>query len=334
MRINLSGEADQKHTRRKRRGLRPKRKRTRTFDAAIAQPQIQPRRRVRKRRTRTEERRPQRQPRARDERTRAPEASAARRSMNWRLTLVRLPAALLLAGLIALAVYVSADAKFFVYRADIRGVNHLNAKAIYRAARVDEQHIFWIQPQAVAERIAQLDGIAEVRVRCALPARVVIEVREREPVVMWRASSQGHDWWLDEEGVVLPYDGDLDDTIFVVDFSERHLAVGDRVGPRGIVRSVQQLDRALPNVNLFFYDTERGLSFRQDFGELSRAEAGGQQWPVYVGTSEDLTRKIQAMQVLNDYLTRQNLQPTYVDVRWADHPVYHVQGSADAEGGE
>jgi hypothetical protein len=233
---------------------------------------------------------------------------------------------LLLAGLIALVVYASTDYKFFVYEAQISGVRHLEAKTIYRAAEVDEQNIFWIRPERVAERIAQLDGVAAVRVRCALPAQVSIEVTEREPVLMWRALNQGHDWWLDGEGVVLPYDGDLEHTIFVVDSSERSLDVGDRIEPKGIVHSVQQLAEALPGTTLFFYDAERGLSFRQ--------EVNGGQWPVYVGSSEDLPHKIQAMQTLTDYLGRQNLQPTYVDVRWAAHPVFHVPVGADTGGGD
>jgi cell division septal protein FtsQ len=303
----------------KKAGKRRKRKRSRTFRVAVAQPQIQPRRGAQKRRSEAQRRSPQRQPKAQ-------EASAPRRAVSWRQAWARLPVVLLLGGLIALVVYASSDSKFFVYAAQISGVRHLDTKAVYRAAGVDEQNIFWIRPEQVAERIAQLDGVAAVRVHCALPARVSIEVTERDPVVMWRAASQGHDWWLDEEGVVLPYDGDVEHTIFVVDSSERSLAVGDRIEPKGIVRSVQQLAEALPGTTLFFYDAERGLSFRQ--------EENGGQWPVYVGSSEDLPRKIQAMQTLTDYLGQQNIRPSYVDVRWAAHPVFHVSAGTEAGGGD
>jgi hypothetical protein len=43
---------------------------------------------------------------------------------------------------------------------------------------------------------------------------------------------------------------------------------------------------------------------------------------VYVGSSDDLQRKIQVMQALNAYLVPNGIRPRYVDVRWADHPVY------------
>ncbi len=323
MHINLVERDAKKHTKRKRRRILRRRKRSRTFETAIAQPQIRKRRRTKPRPTR---------PRA--ERKAKAERRRVRWTISWRVLLVRLPTALVLLGLIALLAYVSTDAKFFVYEAQIVGAHHLKAKAIYETAGVHEQSIFWIEPQQVAERIARLHGVKTVRVQTALPARVFIEVEERDPAVMWRALSQEKDFWLDAEGVVLPYHGDIDDTIFVVDSSQRTLSVGDRIEPRDIVASVQQLAAGLPGINLFFYDAERGLSFRQDFGELSRAEAGDRQWPVYVGTSEDLPRKIQATQTLTDYFSVKGIKPTYVDVRWADHPVYHVPPGEATGGGD
>jgi cell division septal protein FtsQ len=234
---------------------------------------------------------------------------------------------MLLLGLIGVLVYTSTAAEFFVYQADIQGVNHLVTSDIYQAAGVHEQNIFWVQPEKVAGRIAQLEGVKGVRVQCdLLPAQVTIEVEEREPVVLWRALGQEQDWWLDEEGVILPYHGDPNaaGTIFVVDSSERHLQVGDRVEPEEIVRSVQELAAALSSTHIFFYDAERGLSFSQRVGEG--------EWPVYVGTSQDLARKIQVLQALTDHFARQQIRPRYVDVRWADYALYgRPAGAAAAE---
>jgi cell division protein FtsQ len=237
-----------------------------------------------------------------------------------------LPAILVVGALIAMAVYVSVDAKFFVYQSEIVGRSHLDAETIYRVAGVHEQNIFWINPLKVAERVVELEGVKAARVRCELPARVMIEVEEREPVVMWRAVTQQQDLWLDEEGVVLPYHGDVDSpaTVFVVDQSERHLVVGDYLEPKGIVQSVLQLDAALPGVRVFSYQSDRGLSFVQT--------TDGGEWPVYVGTSQDLQRKIQVLQVMNGYLKTNGIRPRYVDVRWPDHPVYG-RPTGDTTGG-
>jgi hypothetical protein len=203
-----------------------------------------------------------------------------------------------------------------VYEGRIVGSVHSDAAEIYRSADVHEQSIFWIDPQQVARRVLQLDGIKAVRVRCELPSRVIIEVEEREPAVMWRTGQPQRDWWLDREGVVLPYHGDVDarETVFVIDSSGRELRVGDRIEPEGMAQSVLRLAAAVPGIRVFFYEPDRGLSFTQ--------EVDGVNWPVYVGTSRDLARKIQVMQALTTYLRQNNVRPRYVDVRWADHPVY------------
>lgn len=229
---------------------------------------------------------------------------------------VRLLAALLLVGLFAAVVYTSTAEEFFVYRQNtqILGDHYYSADAIYEAARVDEQNIFWIHPEKVGKEIGKLAGIKAVQVHCGLPAQVIIELEERKPVVMWRVESQEHDWWLDEDGVVLPYHGVISDTIFVVDSSVRALEEGVRVEPEGVVRSVQQLSDSLPGTKVFFYHPDRGLSFNYGSGAWG--------WPVYVGDSSDLARKIQVLQALTDHLAANGIRPRYVDVRRPDTPVY------------
>ena len=334
MRIQLAGDQKGQPGRkgvRKRRG----RRRAHSYQSAITLTQVQGGNTTRKgpaaakgsqaKRSRTGQERVAR--RRQMEKSQAPSSDSVLPAIRWRSIALRLLACAIVVALIGLGVYASTDARFFVYEAHIVGAQHLEAGRIYQAAEVYEKNIFWIDPQAVAQRIVQLDGIKGVRVRCELPAVVTIEVEEREPVVMWRATTQQEDLWLDGDGVVLPYHGDVDSPgmIFVVDYSERHLQVGDRIEPDGVVQSALQLAAAVPGARVFDYQPGWGLSFTQG---SDRAE-----WPVHVGTSEDLPRKIQVLQALTDYLQSNNVQPRYVDVRWADHPVYGRQPGGDAEGG-
>lgn len=236
-------------------------------------------------------------------------------------------ALLLLGTLLGGVAYGYADSRFFVYHAEIKGVRYLDAQAIYRAAGVDKQSVFWIDPQGVAQRIIALDGVKAVRVRCSLPAVVSIEVEEREPTVLWRSLPGKHDWWLDAEGVVLPYNGDpySERTVFVVDASDLPLRVGDSIQPEGLVQSVLRMAAVLPGARVFYYEAERGLSFSH--------QTGSSQWPVFVGTGEDLQRKIQVVQVLTKYLVSKGIRPSYVDVRWADRPLYGMPTNNSVGGG-
>jgi hypothetical protein len=220
-------------------------------------------------------------------------------------------------------VHLSAAKRFFVYDAEVVGNDYISRERIYQEAGIHETNIFWINPQKAAHRIVQLEGIRGAQVECGLPARVRIEVEERKPIVLWRVGPKGEggDWWLDEEGVVLPYHGVLSDAVFVIDRSGRHLQSGDRVAPQGIVASVQQLSAALPEVEVFWHQPDRGLSFTQRtaFGE----------WTVFFGDSEDLARKIEVLQAVTAHLAAEGIRARYVDIRWPDHPVYgDVSGRA------
>jgi hypothetical protein len=325
VRIDLVGNA---------RKRRKRRRASRGFDSAIVLPEVRARRGERKKQRAREREHPralggQAATQRRQERQ-ASESAAERRARRaaMRTYVRRLPALLLLIALAGALLYTSADARFFVYGAEIHGAQHLAPVTVYEAAEVHEQNIFWIDPEQVARRVVALEGIRAARVSCQLPARVVIEVEERQPAILWRAQSQGKDWWLDAEGRVLPYHGDAESpqTVFVVDVSERQLDLGQTVKPTGVAGSVMQLAEALPDVRLFYYEAERGLSFTQQGATGS--------WPVYIGSGENLPRKIRVMLALTEYLTANRIRPRYLDVRWPDHPVYGRPAGEASGGGQ
>jgi cell division septal protein FtsQ len=266
--------------------------------------------------------------RRRREKARAQRAAAPRHKLRLAGAILRrIPMLLILLGLMAVVAYISVDAKFFVYQASVTGAKYVDAGRIYEAAGVHEQNILWIHPREVAQRIIELDGIRTVRVQCDLPAKIRIEVEERKPALVWRSLSQKKDWWLDREGIVLPYGGDphAPETLYVIDSDARNMETGQRLQPDAIVPSVLQLSRALPDVKVFYYQADRGLSFIQ--------QEGSRNWPVYVGGIENLARKIEVMRALNSHLSAKGIQPRYVDVRWSNRPVYGQQPSAAAAGG-
>lgn len=258
-------------------------------------------------------------------------AVAAPSSTAWlqfrRIVAARWWALALLLVLLSGAAYAASDERFFVYQAAISGAEHLDARAVYSAAGVDKQSIFWVNPERIRDQVSALQGVKSVEVRCSLPSQVAIHVEERQPAILWRLDGQHQDWWLDAEGFVLPYHGDTQapGTVFVIDYSDRTLVPGQTIEPAGLASSVLKMAASLSGVRVFFYDANRGLYFTQ------AAEAG--EWPVYVGDSADLAHKIQVTELLNKHFQDSKIKPTYVDVRWADRPVYGLPGGATASGG-
>ena len=125
----------------------------------------------------------------------------------------------------------------------------------------------------------------------------------------------------------MPYVGDhrTPNTVIVIDSSGRELQVGATIRPTDLVQSAQRLAEVLPEASVLRYHPVRGLSFLQT--------TGGDKWPVYVGTSEDLPRKIRVLEALTGYLVANDIQPTYVDVRTASHPLYgQPPGKAKKQG--
>jgi POTRA domain, FtsQ-type len=316
VRIDLI-EQEKRQRKRRRSHLTPRQARpTFGFEIAVARPRRQAR--------------PSPAKKARPQVKRRPKADVipGRRPIRWSKVTLKVLAFLILVGSIGLIAYGFTAPDFYVYQAAVSGAHHLSAEQLYLAAGIHEQSIFWVRPARVEQSLGQINGIKSVKVSCSLPARVRIAVTEREPVVMWRLRMQNKDWWLDEEGEVLPYHGDVNNTVFVVDSSTPHLQEGDRIKPEGAVASILQLAAALPGVNVFYYQADQGFSF------IHKSADGIQQWPVLVGTSEDLSHKIQILQKLTEYLAAHSIQPRYIDVRWADHPVYGApDGQKTGQGG-
>jgi hypothetical protein len=216
----------------------------------------------------------------------------------WRATRVRLLGAALLAALLAL-------------------LGHLFFS--YPASGVDTLNVFWISPRKAAAAIEALPGIREASVQASLPANVRIRVQEREPLLIWRTSAG--DLWLDSEAVALPYGADPAGATFVVDSSGQAYQPNDRVNPT-VVTSVQMLQAAFPDARIYYYQAHEGLSFQSPEG-----------WPIQIGTSQDIARKVAVLQALRTKLQEQGIEPYYIDLRLVDHPVYAVADHSAASTG-
>jgi cell division septal protein FtsQ len=247
--------------------------------------------------------------------------SKAKVRRAWRATRVRLLGAIVLMALLALLGYLFFSYNFYVYEATIVGNRYLRYDTVYAASGVDTLNVFWISPRRAEAAIEALPGIREASVHVRLPAKVHIRVQEREPLLIWRTSAG--DLWLDSDAVALPYGVDPDGATFVVDSSGQAYQPNDRVNP-AVVTSIQTLQATFPDVHIYYYQAHEGLSFHSPEG-----------WPVQIGTSQDIARKVAVLQALRTKLREQGVEPYYIDLRLVDHPVYAIADhSAAATGGD
>jgi len=234
--------------------------------------------------------------------------SLVRVQANWQIRLRRIPGLMVVGLLSYVLFYLFTDARFFVFEATVAGHRHLSAHEVYQQAGLEGQSIFFVNPQHVSSRIEQLPYVKAATVTCRLPARVRIEIVEREPVYLWQVGAKLY--WLDEEGVVMEPRGPSPDTVVFLDVDAKALVPGSRVAPE-ILEAARKLKEWLPAEKIFQWSQSQGLSFKHRDG-----------YPVYLGQLTDLPEKLATLSALAEDFAQNNVHPEFVDLRFAGRPYY------------
>ena len=197
---------------------------------------------------------------------------------------------------------------FFVYTAEIRGNAAVSAREIYMMSGIDSQSIFWINPAEVVKRITTLPNIKSASVSLALPAKVMIEVAERRPELLWQTGQTL--WWVDQEGTVVPPKEDLTGMLRIIDDDRQPLQPGYQID-FNIVEGAQTLRVLAPDVSIIRYSRLRGLTVATPEG-----------WPVYLGGGAEIKAKLVVLTSILADLKERNITPAYIDLRDPLRPVY------------
>ena len=117
---------------------------------------------------------------------------------------------------------------FIVQQLEITGLRAVDAATVNELAAVEGVSIWQIKPAEVAARIAQNTYVATATVNLLLPARVLVNVQEREAAIVWNTS--GVNYEVTADGAVLGASRELTTTNLVVyDTRPIALAAGERV---------------------------------------------------------------------------------------------------------
>lgn len=233
---------------------------------------------------------------------------------NWRWV-----SGLLLVANAGLLAYLLRNPTFVVSRAEVVGVHYVPASEVYANAGIDGQNIMLIDPAEVERREIESPSLQSARVTVAMPARVVIEVQEREPALIWE---QGGDrYWVDVNGNLMQLRQDLPDLVRVVNEGDAIPfrcpgpdCVGDSsqaaIDP-AVVLGAQQLKTLRSNIDVLYYDPVRGLSYQD-----------GRGWRGYFGTGTDMDVKLSVYETLIANLTARGIVPAKIDVSNLNAPFY------------
>jgi cell division septal protein FtsQ len=177
------------------------------------------------------------------------------------------------------------------------------------------RHIFWVNPETVAQRLLDMPNLLTAKVEVGWPSRVDVVVTERAPIMAW--DQLGRRFWVDGQGRLMQARQEHTELLVILSQATEELAPGVRI-PSQVLEGALQLKALRPNISSLYYDRENGLSYQD-----------GRNWRAYFGFGNDMNQKLVIYEALVEDLVARDLQPEYISVINKEKPYYRVVQPVD-----
>jgi cell division protein FtsQ len=238
---------------------------------------------------------------------------------SWLLS-GRLISAIVLAVSLALLGYVLFSSRLNIRTVQITGNNALSAAEVVALADVIGRPIWFVQPDAVTERLMTAAYVESAAVDVVLPDVTTIEIVERRPEVRWLAG--GVQYLVDGTGKVLgvAQEPAEPNVLVIVDNSHLQLQPSDRLDPDALDLA-RALALRLPGELGF---TPAQIGWDMALGVYVRSSANQ---TIVFGRSDELDRKLAVL----SFLLTDGTAFTYLDLR-PSTPFYQNTAAPDTAG--
>lgn len=228
--------------------------------------------------------------------------------LRSRLLWILLTVLIVVGGLTA---WVALDERWYVYREDVHfnGLSYLSADELWQAAAIDGWQIFWIDGEAVRQRLLQNPYVADAQVHItALLTKITVDITEVRPVALWETDAGIR--WLRDDGLALEPRGATPPGLLQIydppaEATVPGAARGAAIDPAVLV-SAQALANRLPGVTPLRYNALVGLNFRLP----------DQPYWVYWGDGEDVEKKLANLAAAETLLQSGEVEGAVIDVRF------------------
>lgn len=226
---------------------------------------------------------------------------------------------------------------------DIQGIHRVSKEEIAAALNINQQHVFALSPTVIEQTITEdFPELYDVKASITFPAKVEINVKERQPYLTW--NYQGKSIWIDTDGYLLPQRGDAEITLTIESTEkppfyipeDRVILKGEKRLHKTVVtkgendtlalfnvyqkiepityRAIKDLNQLLPEQDLILYDARRGLGWNDPRG-----------FKVYIGsTLQDITAKMNMIEEIVKTLIKAAVAPTLISVEQINAPYYRL----------
>ncbi|MBE0408745.1 MAG: hypothetical protein IBX69_03325 [Anaerolineales bacterium] len=239
--------------------------------------------------------------------------------LGWRLV-----SGVMVAGLLFCIYTLWTSPDFKVNAATIEGLERVTWEEVILVAGVLDKPIFIIEPPKVQEDLHRaFPEFANIFVKVELPAKVLILVEERQPILAWKESQ--HVLWVDKYGISFPPRGESAPEITVEALSPLSQSIPESIFDDEIldhqllsidmVSAIMALSVKSPENTPLVYIQDHGLGWRDQRG-----------WDVFFGRyDEEVEMKIDLYEAIIEYLAKQQTQPVLISVEHLHAPYYRLE---------
>jgi hypothetical protein len=207
---------------------------------------------------------------------------------------------------------------FVVNSAEVQGLERLSSYEISALMKVSGKPVFSIDPKIVENNLkAAFPALTGVKVKVGFPAKVIVEVGERYPVISW--SQSGVEAWVDANGIGFMPNSDGVDWLVPVIAEEAPATVPTDDGdPRLImpemVQAIMTLYESAPEGQTIVYDDQHGLGWTDPRG-----------WKVYFGANpNDMEMRLAVYKGVVEFLDSRGIVPAMISVEYVHAPYYRL----------
>lgn len=203
----------------------------------------------------------------------------------------------------------------------ITGNLRLDTAEIRSVLGIQAQPIFTVEPLKLERRLRlSFPELVSASVKVEFPNRVVVEVSERSPVVLWEQG--GSYTWIDANGVAFRPHGQADNLIRV----QALTAPGNWTAPtadplspkpflsREMISAIKALAGAAPAGAPILFDGRYGLGWADPRG-----------WQAFFGIdSHKMPLRLQVYTAVVQSLVAQGVTPSLINVQFPSAPYYRI----------
>jgi len=212
---------------------------------------------------------------------------------------------------------------FQVQHIIIEGTDNAEVLAAIGQLHLEGGNIFLTDTNAQAARVESLPPLASARITRSLPNTLVVQVVERQPVLIWQVGTA--QYTVDAGGVLIAQAQQPDKLPIVTDEHKRDLRgrpfePGGKIDPQIVQMAWQLLERLPTEISITF-----SLDDTLQYGLVMRSSDG---WLARFGGPDNLENKIQELAAIVHLVKQQGQQLALVDLRFGFYPYYRLESSS------